>query len=484
MRFLFSIVLFLCLSCISTAQTQGLLFEKTWSDYYSNGIAYVDELPNGDYFLVGWKILSFPNSAPGPPQRYACRIDPHGNIIWEKDWGNIFEVDYYGKTIKASDGSYMIAGSGLSGSGGGISDMTLTKIDSDGNILLYKFYHFAYADYASDIFETVDSCFILTGTAGITPNNWSPAYIKVNRDGNEVWRRTHTSLNNYSPFYTRRTPDNGFISAGKTGGQENSYYVKYDSLGSMSWIKYPFGTSLNDTIPNGPTALRSNQNGTFDIFYGTNYAVDPWHPSVYGFYRHYDSQGICISSKEYTQGFASYYLNDPDSSVWAISNNYNLYAMNEDSSFVRKVGLNGGDTLTKWVNMYIKTSDGGYMGVGQYTPDPVNVYQAFYIAKFGTDGRYQPDEFSESVSLYPNPTSDGNITLTFDMLTDETVEVRILSSDGKLIYTDAIFCPANSHNELPVRLYEESAAGGMYILEARTVGSVIRKKIVVMRKIK
>ncbi|MEO5644444.1 MAG: hypothetical protein ABIS12_14075 [Bacteroidia bacterium] len=61
------------------------------------------------------------------------------------------------------------------------------------------------------------------------------------------------------------------------------------------------------------------------------------------------------------------------------------------------------------------------------------------------------------------------------MLADENVQVRILSSDGKLVYTNELFCPANSHTELPINLFEKSVNAGMYIIEARTADAIIRK---------
>ncbi|CAN5619718.1 hypothetical protein BH11BAC2_BH11BAC2_15880 [soil metagenome] len=68
------------------------------------------------------------------------------------------------------------------------------------------------------------------------------------------------------------------------------------------------------------------------------------------------------------------------------------------------------------------------------------------------------------------------------MLADENVQVRILSSDGKLVYTNELFCPANSHTELSIHLFEKSVNAGMYIIEARTAGAIIRKKLIVTRR--
>jgi hypothetical protein len=408
----------------------------------------------------------YSGSTPDPFQEYACRMDASGNILWEKDWGNIYETDQVSKTIKCRNGTYMISGTGLSGNGGGIGDITLCNIDAEGNILFYRYYNFLYNDRGGDIFETSDSCFVISGIAGNTPNNWSPAYLKVDQNGDEIWRRANPTLIDYSPFFTVESPDKGFISLGQTGGYHNSYYAKYDSLGIMVWIKYPFG--LGDTIANRPLVVRANNTGTFDIYYGTHYPVAPSPaPQISRLFKHYDFSGNCLFTKEYAQPSLSLFNNQSDSSFWGVANNNGLCILKGDTLFQRVTTLNGSDTLTKWLYHYIQTADGGYVGVGAYSPTQ-DLRTQFYIVKFGPDGRYQPDEFSESVNAYPNPSTDGNITLTFDVLNDDDVRVDIFTTDGKLVYSDLIFCPANSHTEK-----------SMYILQARTSDSVIRKKLIV-----
>ncbi|HEU4718305.1 MAG TPA: T9SS type A sorting domain-containing protein, partial [Bacteroidia bacterium] len=85
------------------------------------------------------------------------------------------------------------------------------------------------------------------------------------------------------------------------------------------------------------------------------------------------------------------------------------------------------------------------------------------------------------VHVYPNPSLDGNVTLGFDVKTDENIGVKIFSADGRLVYTDEIFCPADSHTALPVRLDEATAAAGYYILQVTSSTAILRQRIVVMR---
>lgn len=474
MRTTYSIVALLLVSCASFAQSQSALFEKTWDEYYNNAIMYADELPNGDFVLLGGHTPTPPGIAPGQPQAYMCRMSAKGDILWEKDWGNIYESDRERKAIKCHDGSYMLAGTGLSGMGGGIGDFELTNIDADGNIRFHKFYDFYYNDAVNDIFETTDSCFILSGCSGLTPNSYFPAFLKIDFSGNVIWKKSQSTFSGWSPFYATPTQDGGFMTLGQAG-YANSFYAKYAADGTMEWIRYPFGTTA-DTIYNGPSALRMNTDGTFDAYYTTAFDVGSRH--VNGILQHYNVEGDLLSYKEYSNPLRAYL--DPDNkTLCGISNNA-YYRMNEDSVFQMKAALVGEDTMN-WVTSFILTRDGGCFGFGSYTPNGYTTYPTFYVVKFAANGSYMPDEFLNTITAYPNPSTDGNVTLSFDMLTDETVSVRILSSDGRLVYADEIFCPANSHTELPLRLAEQATAGGLYILETQTSGEFRRQKLIVMR---
>lgn len=475
MRTTYSIVALLLVSCASFAQSQSALFNKTWGEYYNNAIMYADELPNGDFVLVGGHTPKPPiGFAPDQPQAYMCRMNAKGDILWEKDWGNIYQPDGERKVIKCHDDSYLVVGTGLSGMGGGIGDFEVTNIDADGNIRFHTFYDFYYNDGINDVFETPDSCFIITGTAGLTPTSYFPAFIKIDFTGNVIWKKSQSTFSGWSPYYTAPTQDGGFITLGLEDFS-NSFYAKYSADGTMEWIRYPFGTTA-DTIYNGPSALRINTDGTFDAYYTT--AFDVGFRRVNGILQHYDFEGNLLSCREY--GNLLYvYLDQDNKTLCGVSNANAYYRMNEDSVFEMKAVLSGEDTL-KWVYQYIQTRDGGYLGFGDYTPDPNTTFPTFYVLKIGANGKYIPDEFLNTITAYPNPSTDGNVTLSFDMLTDETVSIRILSSDGRLVYTDEIFCPANSHTELPLRLDEHATAEGLYILETRTSGEFRRQKLIVM----
>ncbi|MEO5645002.1 MAG: T9SS type A sorting domain-containing protein [Bacteroidia bacterium] len=479
MRLLIYTLFCALLSCSVHGQAQSMLFEKWWGTNDGCILYYADELPNGDYFLVGGRKSTLYPPGVGAWDNYVCRMDFRGNIIWEKEIGFPYAQDYAGGIVKTSWNTYLLVGTTEGDTLPGYRNIAVRNVDADGNVLFERFFTSGFFNDGGNVIETSDSCFVFLCLMGIPSTfNQATGMIKIDRNGNEVWRHRHDTLPGF--FYQiKQTPDSGFIALGQ--GTSTSYdcvYAKFKSDGNLDWIKYPFGSS--DTIPNYPSSIRSNLNGTFDIYYGTNYTAQN-NQIIHGLLKHYDFQGNCLNTKEYFNPLSLFTLDKSDSSFCAITNNYSFYKMNSDSLFEQKTELEGSDSLYKRAHYYYPTRDGGYLGVGEYTYDPGNVEPQFFIIKFG-DGRYRPDYFSESVNVYPNPSNDGNITLTFDIMKDDDVRVDIFTTEGKLIYTNSIFCPASSHTELPIRLFEKSVNVGMYIIEARTADAIIRKKLIVSQK--
>lgn len=453
------------------AQTQTMLFEKSWGEPIDVGLWYADELPNGDYILMGGK--RFFNQ--GATQNYACRIDAKGNIIWEQDWGNPNEMDGISKVLALADGTYMIAGGGCSGISGGIGDATLTNLGPDGTILFHNYYNFGYDDAATDIFETNDGSFVISGVGGGL-GNYYPIYMKVGRNGNELWRRSQTALADYGQFYISECPDHSFISVGITDGNRNTYMARHDSVGVLLWVEYPFGQG--DSVGNRAQSLRTNADGTFTVNYSVFYPAGSGHESILSESITYDSDGSKITQASYEVQLLSVRLSSNDSSFYGIENGTALYRIDKENNLHKEVELDPSVRGKKDLMYFTPTRDSGYIAVGQQHPDD-NTPRNFYVVKFSADGRYQISSFLETVTIFPNPSTDGNITLRFETPTNEDVHVNVYTTDGLLIYTDQIYCPANSLTELPIKLDLGSASCGIYILETKTSGEFRRQKLVV-----
>lgn len=465
---------------------QSLLFEKIWGEAWEERIVYAYELPNEDYILIGTRPLTAPSLNPGPFQIYMCRMDKNGNILWENDYGDPFDVDNISSVLKANNGTYLIVGTSHRIS----YDIHVMNLDNDGQVLFDKFYIQGYYDFGNSICATQDSCYLITCNLdyNFSSSCGSPSLIKIDAYGNEIWRHSDDSLVDYMPQNISSLPDSGCLVVGYVGGSfQNTYITRYASDGQLQWIKYPYGK--NNVLNNSATGLFMHADCTFDI---TFVAYDPFTNISDGtHWKEFDSSGTEIDDT-----ILDFYLIfsqrtnvsppvfDVQDSMYISTSNPYMYGaswimeVDKDKNYFFRQKINESDSAYKYLVYTIRTSDGGYLSVGIHNAGP-NTYSQFYLVKFGPDGRYQAENFAETINAYPNPSSDGNITLTFDMLQDDNVQVDIFSSDGKLVYSNSIFCPANSHTELPVRLDLLSATGGMYILQARTSDDIIRKKIIV-----
>ena len=465
MKSFFSILI-VCFALSCTAQRQSMMFQKTWgltAQMFFNYIVYADQLENGDYILIGGTTLNWPSAV----QHYACRTDSIGNILWERVWAQDDPRNQFAMGIKLSDGTYLAVGRGY----GSVSNMVASNIDQNGNILFTKYYHFDYNDFAFSVIPTNDSCFVMCGIAQTGSGTAYPAYVKIDRQGDEVWRRSQSALAGYYPTNIAQTADGGYVAVGHTGGYSNSFYAKYDSVGIMSWIKYPFGQG--DTIDNDAGNIRANPDGSFDIYFKVNIPAQPY--TQYGSLRHFTSQGDTISTQPYYQVANKVLLNPEDSQFYTLGGYNGYYRVRPSGGFDTLVIGNPGGTVG-----CIATQDGGYLSFGSYSHPQLSA-SLFLITKFGLDGRFESFPFLYTIKAYPNPSLDGNISLAFDVQTDETISVKVWSIDGRLVYTDEIFCPANSQTILPIHLDVGTSASGMYILETRTSTDYRRQKLVVGR---
>ncbi len=452
------------------AQTQFKLFDKIWGEPEGAALVYADQFPNSDFLLVGAY-----KTALTPGQYYVCRTDSGGNIIWNIDLGFEFDWDYITKVIKTKWNNYLIVGYSEGDSLPGFKDFAVWNIDSSGNVLFEKYFTSGYDNRPYDVTETFDSCFVITGVMNPPSSfNWSPSVLKIDRNGNEIWRKRIDSLTNYIPYDIEQLNDSSYIVTGQQRITYITFIAKYSPTGQLIWVKYPYGNSPNSA--GSPIKTFANSDSAFSIFFGVNYTSTSG--QVRTVLKVYDNAGTCGWTREYSERINRFSHDTRDSTVLAITNYKTISILNSDSSFTQVAHLSVEDSIAcKSILYATPTFDGGYCGVGNAD---CGIYTRYFMVKFGPDGRYVPEEFGSTVTAFPNPSNGGTITLSFDMLTDEEVEINIFSVEGRIVYTNSIYAPANTHTELPIDLAAESIAGGAYIVEARTEGTVYRNKVLVL----
>jgi hypothetical protein len=466
------------------------MFEKTWGGCYGNTIMYADEVANGDYILIGMCSFDLIGLFPGPPQLYMARIDKTGELLWEKTYGDSAVEDFLSNVIKTKSGTYLLVGTSKLAS----YDPHVLNLDADGNIIFDTYYTVGggYFDSGTSICETTDSCYVFACYLNVlSGSHTSPTLIKIDKLGNEIWRVRQDSLMDYVPQIIRTFGDSGFIVVGMASSvaSSNSYVCRYKNDGNLQWIKYPYGWT--STISNGEAGLKINSDYTFEVPFTQVDIPNSNAPSTS--WKTFDSDGNIIGQKSfnYFLSLGGHSTSTPSLTIDGLNTISTINPYGYCGQWITKIDQNknvtfcakmfGQDSTYKLLDYTIQTSDGGYLSVGINDKSGDTLQGQFYVVKFGVDGRYQPDDFLSSIVIYPLPSSDGNITATFDSQKDATLDVRILSADGKLVYQSSLFLPANSQTELPIRLDEQSVRSGMYILEARTENEIYRKKLIISR---
>ena len=209
--------------------------EKMWSKSYGGSadetIGGSVSTPDGGMLIIGYtdsndfdivKLHSLTDI-------WLSKLDANGNLVWSKTIGG--SQDDYGTSIApTSDGYYVIAGYSGSNDGDlpgniGMHDYFIAKITGEGDIIWKKNYGFMSHDHAHKIIQTSDGGFFVAGYAD---------YSGIDGSG---------QTGNNGEGHTMRS--NG--SSSVMHGVGEYFGIKLDAAGGFKWFRY-FGGTMNDRV--------------------------------------------------------------------------------------------------------------------------------------------------------------------------------------------------------------------------------------------
>jgi hypothetical protein len=190
-----------------------------------------------------------------------------GALEWSRYFGGSFTEIPLG-IVETDNHNYIIVGSSDSNdfnisNNKGSYDFWMTKIATDGSLLLEKTFGGSEIDEASAIIAANDGNFIIVGNTrsadkDVSKNNGAADIwiLKVSAEGNLIWEKTigGSSFEVAKAIY--KTQDNGFLIAGSSRsldngfqnkGQNDALILKIDENGNLLWQK-TFGGSEIDFL--------------------------------------------------------------------------------------------------------------------------------------------------------------------------------------------------------------------------------------------
>lgn len=369
---------------------------------------------NGGYVIMGYQSDSLSIGI------FATKLDAQGVQQWSKLYPTGTSSPIFGSVKPYPTGGYVIAGNAVTPSGQG---NCIIRIDNNGDTLWIKYFRFSNNNNTYDMCIANDGGIVVAGRCRITGSNINHSWLmKTDANGNLVWNKTYISLPTESSRFTSvvENPSTGdlyaygLFSTSVSGGIENSCLIKTDSNGD----------SLNHYVLQGSATLgrrgyKARLNSANEVLLFGLYALGTDMLVRQASISKLNPNLNLVWDKQYTYKQAALV--------------YDAYVTNDDSLVALGSAIN---------------PDRGYADTD------------FYLLSTDSDGRsadIAPRGLDFKVSLYPNPTANGIITLAITTATFEPLTAEVYDINGKRLQTTPITQQIST-------LSLESLASGAYFV--------------------
>lgn len=354
---------------------------------------------------------------------WVLKLNADGSKDWSKTYGGSDSEVGYGIS-KTSDGGYILSGYSRSFGGNscgndgdvcendGFQDFWIAKINGTGDLLWEQNYGFAGGEQCYKVIETADGGYFATGFLDVTLSNgegndgllgsspnsrggsrhgvgefWG---IKMDSNGNKIWRRYFGGESNDRSFDALETDDGGFLMVGSSESEQfditdpkgtyDMWVVKVSASGDKLWTKSFGGSEIDvaykiapagngDYILVGDTRSGdqdvSNPLGNADLwvvkFSGSNGNMI-WE-RTYGGTQFESAQSITAMSGDMFAIAGSSRSSDGD--VAANNGQNDIWVLVIDANGIPQFELNVGGSDLDFGNEVIATTDGKLLVVGE-----------------------------------------------------------------------------------------------------------------------
>lgn len=232
---------------------------------------------DGSYMIAGYSASTAGDVSGnhGDFDAWIVKLDPNGNIIWQKCYGGTKREMAY-TILETKDKGYVFAGFSASTDGDltmnqGFYDAWIVKIDSDGILQWQRSYGGSHDDRFSSILQMADGGYMVSGSAGSADGNVSMSFggpdywlLRLNDDGKILWQKSYggsgidvgsaviAAGNGRFYIFGQTFSEDGQVTGNH--GLSDLWLIQTDSLGELQWEKsyggsdadYPGGSLLDN----------------------------------------------------------------------------------------------------------------------------------------------------------------------------------------------------------------------------------------------
>lgn len=181
---------------------------------------------DGNMILVGYRETE----RSGDTDFLVLKLDQNGNKIWAKTYG-AEQSDRLDSLVATEDGGIVATGATRS-YGSEQTDMSVMKLDTEGNIVWHKIYGFKYYEYGNALTHLGDgSVMVAGGTSTLGKGDHSVYLIALDKSGKLIWSHVYGDRGKDSAHAIARMDDGSIIVAGGSDSYSRStkfYILKID----------------------------------------------------------------------------------------------------------------------------------------------------------------------------------------------------------------------------------------------------------------
>ncbi len=418
-------ILLLFTGHIFSQSIPGLTFGGDKNDY---GLT-ICKAHGGGYVLAG----STRSYGSGSNDFYLLILDTGGSVLHEKVYGWEHH-DIFRKVIPVDNG-YMLVGDAWDWGPGGLDIYTL-NVDYSGNSLKGNLYGTSTRENGFDILPADDNGYLILGHSRLKNPKGDVYLIKTDHDGTQLWEQSYWDEGNDYGFQIIKSNQNdGYLIVGSKNGFFDDVHadfqthdadillIKIDKDGNQIWKKtfgsdeHDFGYSLSSAPGGGYYLLGSSQsggNGSFDmaLIHTDDDGNELW-TKYFGGASYEYGKSLAVTDSGYI-----YLLGSTKS--FGTEGSVDIYLVKTDSEGNEIWSTSAGTENDDFGEQIIALSNGGCAVAGT-TGNRFQNGNDLYFLRFTASGvidifeNISPPENKEKALIYPNPMSyTGNVVLPGD----------------------------------------------------------------------